>query len=115
MIDDRVAVLSGFRERLAAVIEQRGIARSAFAEEAGIEPLDVTALGCFDDGDRADAFYVASAWKGEPSNREPAEHSELAWVPLRQAAELPMAPTTGEALARLAAVVGSPPWLHPRR
>jgi 8-oxo-dGTP pyrophosphatase MutT (NUDIX family)/2'-5' RNA ligase len=85
------------------------------AEEAGIEPLDVTALGCFDDGDRADAFYVASAWKGEPSNSEPAEHSELAWVPLGRAAELPMAPTTREALVRLAAVVGSPPWLHPRR
>jgi 8-oxo-dGTP pyrophosphatase MutT (NUDIX family)/2'-5' RNA ligase len=90
------------------------LAREA-AEEAGIEPLDVTALGCFDDGDRADAFYVASAWKGQPSNREPAEHTELAWVPLRRAAELPMAPTTREALVRLAAVVRPPPWLHPRR
>jgi 8-oxo-dGTP pyrophosphatase MutT (NUDIX family) len=90
------------------------LAREA-AEEAGIEPLDVTALGCFDDGDRADAFYVAAAWKGDPSNNEPAEHTELAWVPLRRAAELPMAPTTREALVRLAAVVGSPPWLHPRR
>jgi 8-oxo-dGTP diphosphatase len=90
------------------------LAREA-REEAGIEPLDLTALGCFDDGDRADAFYVASAWKGEPSNHEPTEHSELAWVPLRRAAELPMAPTTREALARLAAVVGSRSWLHPRR
>jgi hypothetical protein len=36
-------------------------------------------------------------------------------VPLGRAAELPMAPTTREALVRLAAVVGSPPWLHPRR
>jgi 8-oxo-dGTP pyrophosphatase MutT (NUDIX family) len=84
-------------------------------EEAGVEPLDVTALGCFDDGDRADAFYLASAWKGEPRNREPAEHSELAWVPLRRATELPMAPTTREALARLATVLRSPSWLHPRR
>jgi len=84
-------------------------------EEAGVEPLDVTALGCFDDGDRADAFYVATAWKGEPSNREPAEHSELAWVPLHHATERPMAPTTREALARLAALLGSPGTLHPRR
>jgi len=90
------------------------LAREA-REEAGIEPLDVTALGCFDDGDRADAFYVATAWKGEPSNREPAEHSELAWVPLHRAAERPMAPTTREALVRLAALLGSPASLHPRR
>jgi 8-oxo-dGTP pyrophosphatase MutT (NUDIX family)/2'-5' RNA ligase len=90
------------------------LAREA-AEEAGVEPLDVTALGCFDDGDRADAFYLATAWKGEPSNREPAEHSELAWVPLQRAAERPMAPTTREALARLVAVLGSPASLHPRR
>jgi 8-oxo-dGTP pyrophosphatase MutT (NUDIX family)/2'-5' RNA ligase len=89
------------------------LAREA-GEEAGIEPLDLTALGCFDDGDRADAFYVASAWNGEPSNREPAEHSELAWVPLRRAAELPMAPATREALVRLASVLRAP-WLHPRR
>jgi 8-oxo-dGTP pyrophosphatase MutT (NUDIX family)/2'-5' RNA ligase len=90
------------------------LAREAM-EEAGVEPLDVTALGCFDDGDRADAFYLATAWKGEPGNRDPAEHSELAWVPLPRAAERPMAPTTREALARLATLLGSPASLHPRR
>jgi 8-oxo-dGTP pyrophosphatase MutT (NUDIX family)/2'-5' RNA ligase len=90
------------------------LAREA-KEEAGVEPLDLTALGCFDDGERADAFYLATAWKGEPGNREPGEHSELAWVPLHQAAERPMAPTTREALARLAALLGSGGSLHPRR
>jgi 8-oxo-dGTP pyrophosphatase MutT (NUDIX family)/2'-5' RNA ligase len=84
-------------------------------EEAGVEPLDLAALGCFDDGDRADAFYLATAWRGEPGNREPAEHSELAWVPLDRAAERPMAPTTREALVRLAALLGSRGSLHPRR
>jgi 2'-5' RNA ligase/8-oxo-dGTP pyrophosphatase MutT (NUDIX family) len=84
-------------------------------EEAGVEPLDVTALGCFDDGDRADAFYLATAWKGEPGNRDPAEHSELAWVPLPEVGQRPMAPTTREALARLAALFGSPGSLYPRR
>jgi 8-oxo-dGTP pyrophosphatase MutT (NUDIX family) len=79
-----------------------------------VEPLDVTALGCFDDGDRADAFYLATAWKGEPGNRDPAEHSELAWVPLPEAAGLPMAPTTREALATLATLLASPPSLQPR-
>jgi 2'-5' RNA ligase/8-oxo-dGTP pyrophosphatase MutT (NUDIX family) len=76
------------------------LAREA-REEAGVEPLDVTALGCFHDGDRADAFWVATAWKGVPRNQEPAEHSELAWVPLHQAAERPLTPTTRQALARL--------------
>jgi 8-oxo-dGTP pyrophosphatase MutT (NUDIX family)/2'-5' RNA ligase len=90
------------------------LAREA-REEAGIEPLDVTAVGCFDDGDRADAFYLATAWKGEPGNRDPAEHSELAWVPLPLAGERPMAPTTREALARLATLLGLPASLHPRR
>jgi 2'-5' RNA ligase/8-oxo-dGTP pyrophosphatase MutT (NUDIX family) len=90
------------------------LAREA-REEAGVEPLDVTAIGCFDDGDRADAFYLATAWTGEPGNRDPAEHSELAWVPLPEAGERPMAPTTREALARLATLLGSPAWLHPRR
>ena len=84
-------------------------------EEAGVEPLDVTALGCFHDGDRADAFYLATAWKGEPGNRDPAEHSELAWVPLPEAGQRPMAPTTREALARLAMLLGLPASLHPRR
>ena len=84
-------------------------------EEAGVEPLDVAAVGCFDDGDRADAFYLATAWKGEPGNRDPAEHSELVWVPLPLAGERPMAPTTREALARLATLLGLPASLHPRR
>ena len=39
-------------------------------EEAGIEPLDLTALGCFHDGDRADAWFVVTAWKGQPANRD---------------------------------------------
>jgi 8-oxo-dGTP pyrophosphatase MutT (NUDIX family)/2'-5' RNA ligase len=85
------------------------------SEEAGVEPLDVTALGCFDDGDRADAFYLATAWKGEPGNHDPAEHSELAWVPLPEAGQRPMSPTTREALARLATLLGSPGSLQPRR
>ena len=54
-------------------------------EEGGIEPLDLTALGCFHDGERADAWYLATAWKGQPRNREPSEHSELSWIALHEA------------------------------
>jgi 8-oxo-dGTP diphosphatase len=84
-------------------------------EEAGIEPLDLTALGCFHDGDRADAYFLVTAWKGRPSNREPAEHSELDWVSLHEAAGRPLTPTTRAAVARLAAMLATGHRLHPRR
>ena len=83
-------------------------------EEAGIEPLDLTAIGCFHDGERADAWYLATAWKGEPRNLEPVEHSELDWVTLDAAGELPLTPTTRAAVARLAALLASGRRLHRR-
>jgi 8-oxo-dGTP pyrophosphatase MutT (NUDIX family)/2'-5' RNA ligase len=87
------------------------LAREA-REEAGIEPLDPTALGCFHDGERADAYFLVTAWKGEPANREPSEHSELDWVPLHEAGRRPLTPTARAAVARLAAVLASGPRLH---
>jgi len=75
-------------------------------EEADIEPLDVAPLGCFHDGDRADAFFVATAWRGQVRNAEPSEHTWLEWVPLDQAFDRAMAPTTRRALARLVEVLG---------
>jgi 8-oxo-dGTP diphosphatase len=90
------------------------LAREA-AEEAGVEPLDLTALGCFHDGDRADAYFLATAWKGRPSNQEPSEHSRLDWLGLHEAAELPLTPTTRAAVARLAALLASGHRLHRRR
>jgi 8-oxo-dGTP pyrophosphatase MutT (NUDIX family)/2'-5' RNA ligase len=90
------------------------LAREA-SEEAGIEPLDLTALGCFHDGDRADAWFLATAWKGEARNREPSEHSEVEWVALHQAAERPLTPTTRAAVVRLAAMLAARRRLHPRR
>jgi 2'-5' RNA ligase/8-oxo-dGTP pyrophosphatase MutT (NUDIX family) len=82
-------------------------------EEAGIEPLDLTALGCFHDGERADAYFLVTAWKGEPANREPAEHSQLEWVPLYQAGQRPLTPTVRAAVARLAAALAAGHRLHP--
>jgi 8-oxo-dGTP pyrophosphatase MutT (NUDIX family)/2'-5' RNA ligase len=84
-------------------------------EEAGIEPLDLTALGCFSDGERADAWFMATEWKGTPRNLEPVEHSELDWVALHAAGELPLTPTTRAAVARLAALLASGRRLHRRR
>ena len=75
-------------------------------EEAGVEPLAAAPLGCFHDGERADAFYLATAWRGEPRNQDVEEHSRLEWVTLEDTAELPLAPTTRRALARLLDVVG---------
>jgi 8-oxo-dGTP pyrophosphatase MutT (NUDIX family) len=74
-------------------------------EEAGVEPLDVAPLGCFADSERADAFYVATAWRGEPRNSDPHEHSELRWVGLYEASERELPPNTRRALARLIEVV----------
>jgi 2'-5' RNA ligase/8-oxo-dGTP pyrophosphatase MutT (NUDIX family) len=82
-------------------------------EEAGVEPLDPTAIGCFHDGDRADAYFLVTAWRGRPSNREPSEHSELDWVPLHEAAGRPLTPTTRAAVARLAAMLATGRRLHP--
>ena len=82
-------------------------------EEAGIEPLDLTALGCFHDGDRADAYFLVTTWKGRPANQEPAEHSELDWVPLHEAGRRPLTPTARAAVARLAALLASEHRLHP--
>jgi 2'-5' RNA ligase/8-oxo-dGTP pyrophosphatase MutT (NUDIX family) len=76
-------------------------------EEAGVEPLDLTALGCFHDGERADAWYLATAWKGQPRNREPSEHSELSWIALHAAGQRPLTPTTRAAVTRLAALLAS--------
>jgi 8-oxo-dGTP pyrophosphatase MutT (NUDIX family)/2'-5' RNA ligase len=75
-------------------------------EEAGVEPLAAAPLGCFHDGERADAFYLASAWQGELSNRDRREHSRLEWIALQAMADLPLAPTTRRALARLLEVLG---------
>ena len=75
-------------------------------EEAGVEPLGAAPLGCFHDGERADAFYLATAWRGEPRNQDPEEHSRLEWVTLETMAELPLAPTTRRALGRLLDVLG---------
>jgi 8-oxo-dGTP pyrophosphatase MutT (NUDIX family)/2'-5' RNA ligase len=75
-------------------------------EEAGVEPLAAAPLGCFHDGERADAFYLATTWRGEARNQDPEEHSRLRWTALEEMAGLPMAPTTRRALARLLEVLG---------
>jgi 8-oxo-dGTP pyrophosphatase MutT (NUDIX family)/2'-5' RNA ligase len=77
-------------------------------EEAGVEPLGAAPLGCFHDGDRADAFYLATAWQGEPRNQDPKEHSRLEWMALEAVPDLPLAPTTRRALARLLEVLSRP-------
>jgi 8-oxo-dGTP pyrophosphatase MutT (NUDIX family)/2'-5' RNA ligase len=75
-------------------------------EEAGIEPLAAAPLGCFHDGSRADAFFLAVDWHGEPRNQDPHEHSRMEWMTLESMAGLPLAPTTRRALSRLLEVLG---------
>jgi 2'-5' RNA ligase/8-oxo-dGTP pyrophosphatase MutT (NUDIX family) len=78
-------------------------------EEGGVEPLDVSALGCWHDGERADAWYVATRWRGEPRNTDPQEHSTVAWVPLEGSLERPLTPTARRALTELLDLLRPPP------
>ncbi len=75
-------------------------------EEAGVEPLGACPLGCFDDGERADAFFLATDWSGEVRNADWEEHDRLEWVRISEAVERPLTATTRRALARLLDVLG---------
>jgi 2'-5' RNA ligase/8-oxo-dGTP pyrophosphatase MutT (NUDIX family) len=81
-------------------------------EEAAVEPLEAALLGCFDDGERADAFYVATSWRGEPHNNAPDEHVRLEWVAIDEALGRNTPPTVRRALARLIEVVGGAGTVH---
>lgn len=78
-------------------------------EEGGVEPLNVQALGCYHDGERADAWYVATGWRGEPTNTDPEEHSLVEWVPLGEALERELTPTARRAVAELVELTGAWP------
>ena len=84
---------------LAALLREAG-------EEASVAPLDLAPLGCFHDGERADAYYMATAWQGEPRNAQPSEHARLEWVPLGDAPARQLPPTTRRALTRLLELLG---------
>jgi 8-oxo-dGTP pyrophosphatase MutT (NUDIX family)/2'-5' RNA ligase len=75
-------------------------------EEAGVEPLGASPLGCFHDGERADAFYLSTEWSGEVRNTDWEEHDRLEWVRISEAVDRPLAATTRRALARLLDVLG---------
>jgi len=59
------------------------------------------------------AYFLVTTWKGRPANQEPAEHSELDWVPLHEAGRRLLIPTARAAVARLAALLASEHRLHP--
>jgi 8-oxo-dGTP pyrophosphatase MutT (NUDIX family)/2'-5' RNA ligase len=76
-------------------------------EEAGVEPLDLATLGCWHDGERADAYYTCTGWLGRPRNAAPAEHTRLEWLTPADAAGRAMPPSARVALLRLGALIGS--------
>jgi 8-oxo-dGTP pyrophosphatase MutT (NUDIX family) len=75
-------------------------------EEAGVEPLDPDRPRLLPRRRASRRLVLATDWKGTPRNVEPEEHSELDWVALHAAGELPLTPTTRAAVARLAAPAG---------
>lgn len=53
--------------------------------------------------------WLVTAWDGEPVNRAPKEHDEIAWFDLREAASVPLShPGYGEIFLDLAARLPSP-------
>ena len=76
-------------------------------EEAGVEPLDLATLGCWHDGERADAYYTCTGWRGRPRNAAPAEHTRLEWLTPAELAGRAMPPSARAAVLRLATLIGS--------
>ena len=66
-------------------------------EELGILATEWRYLNTFDEPqvDRYGAaryhFYLVTAWRGRPSNRQPDEHSEIAWFSFAAAQQLSLA------------------------
>jgi len=66
-------------------------------EELGIVPTRFAQLDIFDElnpekhGARQYHVYLVTEWSGQIVNRQPHEHSEIRWVPLKTAHELELA------------------------
>ena len=66
-------------------------------EELGIVPTHFVLLGIFDElnpekyGAHQYHVFVVTAWSGAIVNRQPHEHSEIRWVPLKTAHQLKLA------------------------
>ncbi|HEX5691232.1 MAG TPA: NUDIX domain-containing protein [Roseiflexaceae bacterium] len=66
-------------------------------EELGIVATEWRYLSTFDEpqveryGEARYHFYLVTAWRGEPHNRQPHEHSEIAWFSFAEAQHLSLA------------------------
>ena len=62
-------------------------------EELGIRPTSWTYLEKLAEPalELTMHLYLVTAWTGQPVNRQPEEHSEIAWFSLEQASGLPLA------------------------
>lgn len=76
-------------------------------EELGVTPTAWRRLAevCVPDGAGREAplrlhLYAVTAWEGTPHNRQPAEHTEVAWFPLEAACGLDLAHPSYPALFR---------------
>ena len=61
--------------------------RRELAEELGVIPLALRALGTLEatDGTWRLRMYAVDAWEGELVNRQPTEHAAMCWLPAAEA------------------------------
>jgi len=75
-------------------------------EELGIVPTRFAPLDIFDElnpekyGARQYHVYLVTEWSGQIVNRQPREHSEIKWVPLKTAHQLELADARYQELFR---------------
>ena len=71
--------------------------RRELAEELGIVALCIHNLGAFREpwskqhSDGYHHFFAVTAWSGEPQNRAPDEHDEIAWFSEQELSSIPLA------------------------
>jgi 8-oxo-dGTP pyrophosphatase MutT (NUDIX family) len=94
---------------------ERALARELH-EELGVTPTEFVPIDVLSEPDEATHgaheyhVYLVTKWEGTPTNAQPAEHSDVTWFPVAEAAQLDLAhPDYPDLFRRIAQLRRSPP------